>query len=388
MKIAQVCYIYPPAIGGVETHVERISKYLKKRGHDIEVLCSDYISLNRGTRTKCGRQIVNGIKVTRMRGSYIPGYGQKIAFPALFGVLMNSNFDIIHVHSFPSLHFDLCWLAAKMKGTPIVATGHFDPNLLDEASERVHKRVYWNLWLRNALRGCKLIAIINKEKKKYIENFGIPGKNITVIPNGVDLEELRSVSKKDVERLISKYKLKGKRVILFVGRICRSKGIDILIRAAKPMLEKDKSLVLMVVGPIDDHAYYKEVEKLAKLPNIVITGGLERREVLAAFKNSSIVVLPTRGEVFGITLIEGMMFKKIVIGSKVGGVPDMIDNGKNGYMFKVGDASELRKRLEYVLKNYGKLGKLRENAYRKAVSKFSWEKIAREIEGVYKGALR
>jgi len=380
--------MYPPAIGGVETHVERVSKYLKRDGHDVEVFCSDYTSLNRKSRAKLGRQTVDGIRVTRLKGKYLPGYGQKIAFPGLFSALMKADVDLIHVHSFPSLHFDISWMVAKMRGIPIVATGHFDPVLLDEAASRRHKRIYWHAWLKHALKRCSLIAIIGEEKRRYVENFGVPSKRISVIPNGVDLEELKSFTNKDVEKFIKRYGLKGKKVVLFVGRICRFKGIDILIRAIKPLLEKDKNIALLIVGPVDDRAYFEEIRRMTKLPNVIITGPLDRKDVLAAYKTSSVLVFPTRGEVFGITLVEGMMFKKIVIGTRVGGVPDIIDDGKNGFMFRLGDVDDLRKKIEYALKNYEKLGKVRENAYRTAVDKFSWEKIARKIEQVYKSELR
>ncbi len=388
MKIAQICYMYSPAIGGVEKHVEKISKYLKKMGNDVEVLCSDYTSLNRGGRARLGKQTVDGIKVTRFKGKHLPGYGQKIAFPGLLPALIRSDYDVIHVHSFPSLHFDISWTIAKMKGTPIVATGHFDPVLLDEAARKSHKKIYWGVWLKKALKRCRLIAIISEEKKKYVENFGIPANRIAVIPNGVDLDELKGFTKKDTERFETKYRLKGKRVILFVGRITRFKGIDVLIKAMKPLLEKDKNLTLMVVGPVDDQGYLTEIKKMVRLPNVVFTGPLERKQVLSAYNASSIVILPTRGEVFGITLVEGMMFKKIVIGSRIGGIPDIIDEGKTGYMFNVGDSNGLRRKIEYALKNYQKLGNVRNNAYKKAVNKFSWKKIAKDIEKVYRSELR
>jgi glycosyltransferase involved in cell wall biosynthesis len=386
MKIAQVCYMYPPAIGGVEKHVEKISKYLKRDGHDVEVFCSDYTSLNRKSRTKTGRETIDGIKVNRFRGRYIPGYGQKIAFPGLFLALMRADIDIIHVHSFPSVHFDICWAVSKLRNIPLVATGHFDPILLDEATRKLHKRVYWNLWLRKALKRCRIIAIIDAERRKYIQNFGISPHKVSVLPNGVDLDELREVSKRDIGTLVSKYKLKNKKIILFVGRICRAKGIDILIRAVKPILERDKSVRLVIAGPVDDHAYFDEIKRMA-VPGVVITGPLDRKQVLAAYSACSVFVLPTRGEVFGITIVEAMMFKKIVIATRVGGVPDIIDS-RTGYMFEQGDYHDLRNKIEYALKNYKRLGKMRENAYKKVISKFSWKEITKKLEKIYGEELR
>jgi len=388
MKIAQVCYLYPPAIGGVETHVEKISKYLKRNSHKVEVFCSDYGSLNRKKRLARGTQNIEGIKITRFRGSYLPGYGQKIAFPGLFSALMKADCDIIHVHSFPSMHFDICWLVSRIRGIPLVATGHYDPVLLDQAAKRLHKKVYWHAWLKRALRSCSIIAIINEEKRRYVGNFGIPAKNIRVIPNGVDLEDIKAMKQSDVKRFVDRYNLKGKRVVLFIGRICRAKGIDILITAMKPILKKNKNIVLQIVGPIDDNRYFEEIKKMADLPNITITGPLTKKEVLAAYKNCQIFASPTRGEVFGITFVEAMAFKKIVIGTRVGGLPDIIDNGRTGYLVESENASALRDRLEYCLDNYSRLGKIRENAYKKVLAKFSWKKIAKETENVYKRSRR
>lgn len=100
------------------------------------------------------------------------------------------------------------------------------------------------------------------------------------------------------------------------------------------------------------------------------------------------MVSPSRGEVFGITLIEGMYAKKIVVASNSGGFPEVIADGVNGFLFKNEDSKDLRNKLNYVLEKDSNLNLIRESAYNTVKTKYDWIMISKRLESLYKDALR
>ena len=395
MKIAQLCYLYSPALGGVETHVENVSKYLKYFGNDVDIYTSDFLSLNCKERISLKEEVIYNISIHRKKGFVLPvsPYIQRFCFPTVIVDLLKENYDIVHVQSIPSNHYDLAWFTSNIKKTPLFVTAHYSPNDLDAVYKSKILSSYWKTWMKFSLnRITKLIAIVDSEKERFVKYWNIPYEKIVVIPNGINLEEFDNIKELDVKEFCGKYGLHDKRLILNVGRITRVKGADILITASAPLLIKYDDLILLIVGPIEDEQYYQSLKELVKRYNlekrVIITGKLSRRDILSAYKSCSIVVLPSRGEIFGITLVEGMYLKKVVIGSDSGGIPDVIENDRTGILFKSENPKDLRKKLQYVLDNYSALNTIRENAHNIAKNRYNWEHIAKSLNDLYESALK
>lgn len=395
MKIAQLCYLYNPALGGVETHVENISKFLKEFGNNVDIYTSNFLSLNCKERIPLKEEVIDNISIHRKKGFVLPvsPYIQRFCFPTVIIDLLKENYDILHVQSIPSNHYTLAWFTSKIKKTPLFVTAHYSPNDLDAVYKSKIRSFYWKTWMKFSLkRITKLIAIVDSEKERFVKYWNIPDEKIAVIPNGVNLEEFDNIKESNVKEFQEKYGLQDKRIILNVGRITRIKGADILITASVPLFKKYDDLTLLIIGPIQDEQYYQSLKELVKQYNlrkrIIIISGLSRRDVLSAYKSSSIVVLPSRGEIFGITLVEGMYLKKVVIGSDSGGIPDVIENDRTGFLFKSEHPEDLRKKLQYALDNYSELNIIRENAHNVAKNKYNWRLIAKRLNELYESKVR
>ncbi len=397
MKIAQLCYLYEPALGGVETVVKNISKNLVKLGHDVHVYTSDFRSLACRERIVPKEEVRDGIWIHRRRGFVTPRvrlsvYIQNFIFPTLFFDLIKQHYDIIHVHSIPSNHYDIAWLISKMKGNPLFVTGHYSPNDLDAISNNKIKWLYWNSWMKFSLkRITKLLAIIESEKQRFASYWNIPIEKIEVLPNGINTNDFDAIGEGDVEYFSKRYGLEGKNVILQVGRIARIKGMDILLNASIPLFKKWQNLTVLIIGPIQEDSYFADLKRVIEKGQIQdrvkIIFGLPHNELICAYKLANIVVSPSRGEVFGITLIEGMYSKKIVIGSNAGGFPEVITDGVNGFLFESENPDDLRIKIDYVLENYPDLDSIRENAYKMVRTKNDWAMISKRLESLYKDAL-
>lgn len=231
-----------------------------------------------------------------------------------------------------------------------------------------------------------MIAIVPLEKEQYMKYWHIAEAKIEVIPNGVNVEEMEKISAKDVRYFQGRKGLQGKRVILFVGRITFLKGADILVKAAAELLKKCDDLRLLLVGPVQDQEYSRSIKDLVKSSGIeekVWLMQLSRKDLICAFHAADVVVLPSRGEVFGITLVEGMACRKIVIGSDSGGIPELIEDNKTGFLFKTENPNDLREKLCFVLSEGSKLNGIREAAYETVVEKYNWRNIAQQLQELY-----
>jgi glycosyltransferase involved in cell wall biosynthesis len=312
------------------------------------------------------------------------------------------KYDLVHCHSIASLHYDLSWIAAKLLHIPIVVTGHYSPDDLDRLWSKRRslagieywpaRLVFWRSWMKFALRRTdRIIAIAESERQRMIKYFGIKPDQITVIPNGVDPEEFDNIEDIEVESFrVSRGINNSQKLILFVGRIARLKGIDILVEASIHLVQNGFDGTFMILGPPEDpdfaHSLKNRISE-AGLVDRFIFDSISRHDVAIAFKASDIVVLPSRGEVFGITLVEGMYCGKVVVGSNTGGIPEVIDHGQTGFLFECDNAEDLFRVLKHILTDYHNLSDIRHRAKEAVMKRYTWEGSARQLLTVYEELL-
>lgn len=162
-------------------------------------------------------------------------------------------------------------------------------------------------WFYNTLFGYKLlrgasrvIALSRVEAEQY-RRMGVPEEKIAIIPNGIDLSEYASLPPEGSFK--KKFGIKEKeKIVLYLGRIHKIKGIDILVKAFANVIKKLDSVRLVVVGP--DDGYLSELQALIKAlrieDNVLITGPLYGWDKLKAYVDADVYVLPSRYEIWGI----------------------------------------------------------------------------------------
>ena len=150
---------------------------------------------------------------------------------------------------------------------------------------------------------------------------------------------------------------------------------------------KNKKLSKLVFGYDNDNNVKKKCMDLNIVDSVLFTGFLPRNEVINAFNDCDIVVLPSLAEGFGLSITEGMSFGKPVIGSNVGGIPLQIQNDVNGYLITPRDHVQLANALIKVLKNDYLLDKFGNASYLIYKNKFSLEKGLDSILNLYRRLL-
>ena len=394
MRILEVEYLGPPALGGVEAVVEALAHGLRARDHSVEIWCTDLKSFD-GAGHESMSAVFEEVPVRRFRTRrwrpwlFDPhhlmwqGLGRALAEEARKG-------SLFHLHSFPSSHV---WaaLGALKHGGAAVVTPHHDIASLKRYLTLWRGRHFVGRLSRAARRYPQLrLAVHTRASKHYwTETIGWPAEQIRVIPNGVYLSEFDSVSAEELEaagKLWPKHELR----LLFVGRLARSKGVDILLRS----LAKTRKGFLVIIGP--DEGAKPELQKLVKEHSLENRIRFEpppsRRMVCAAFRACDLFVLPSRyGENFGIAAIEAMAAAAPVIVSSSGGLPSLVKNGENGFIFESESVDSLSSAL-YQLSSTGQAERMRRafgQAGRRVVeSAYTWERVTEEYVSLFDAALR
>lgn len=396
----KVCYVstfYPPFIfGGAEIYMRRVAEKLVQQGLEVIVISTDSkISIKPSIEEK------NGVKIYRIHPLNIYALYNTVDKPILMKVIWNGidllnphsykiiksilikeKPDIVHVHHFKG--FSFAFNAVKSLNIPLVFTVHDyfiecpNINLFRSGSEICN----------NPHMICRLYAKIQRYLKDnkpemvtapsqfVIDKLKKDGffKEIRMVklPLGIELAEDEKF-KKDYETID----------ILYVGRLNKYKGLHILIKAFKQL--EHKNINLHIVGEGSDMEDFKNFS--GSNSNITFHGFVPERELVKIYKKANVVVIPSIWyEVFGIVIIESFKYATPVIGSDIGGIPELIENGYNGYLFETGNVDELGRILKNLIDNPSELRRLSDNAFESA-KKHSMDEHIKKLRNLYEEVL-
>lgn len=255
-----------------------------------------------------------------------------------------------------------------------------------------HGREVWeplSILRRSALRGADLIiAPTNNTANHVAGQQDIPSERIRVLPWALDPQFEALLAARPAPALPANFP--SGRVILTVGRWLaneRYKGMDTLITALPRLLTEWPDVQLVAVGEGDDQGWLEQIaDGRGVLRHVHFLSGLTYREIAVCYQACEIFALPSRGEGFGLVYLEAMACGKPVIGGAHGGAPEVIDDGKTGYLVEHGDAGQLATSLESLLadpvlgREMGARGRERvEQEFRFAIFAKSLKKILRDL---------
>lgn len=225
-----------------------------------------------------------------------------------------------------------------------------------------------------------LIAAGNNIKKHLINCFTKDEKKIFVINNFVSQKEFETQNQHIEQETDC-----NKKIICFIGRFSKEKGVDVLLKAFKLVEKKISNVKLILVGNGElqgETRNYIETEKL----NAVIYP--PQLNVADFYKSADVIVLPSRVDPFPLTMLEAGFMKSPFVGCKVDGIEEFIEHGINGLLCNPGNETDLSDILIESLTD-GYKAKLRaENLYRKVINGFTEEKIIPAYISLYKQILK
>lgn len=280
--------------------------------------------------------------------------------------------DVVHVHfssdsSFMRKSFFI--KRAKKSGKKIVLHQHggdfktfYNKELSDAKKEYVKK----------ILGMGDVMLVLTQGWKDFFGQITDPDK-IEVFPNGIRVSGCKPQGHKDYNK------------VLFLGRICKDKGIDELLGAMKEIHDANKNAHLYLGGIYEDSEYKEKVEKCGDFVTYLgWIGGQEKEEYL---DQCGILALPSYYEGFPVSIIEAMLHECVVVASAVGGIPEIIDDGVDGILFAPRDEKAVKKALEEAMNDIEKAKIFGQKGQKKVIEKYSVEANIEKLSGFYKKIL-
>lgn len=245
--------------------------------------------------------------------------------------IRNNQINIVYVNSKKAVFF--AYVIRKISGVPYIYHCH---------GLNSHREIQ-GIFKRAVAHADKVIAV-SEDVKEKIFNAGIPINSIEVVHNGVNYEEIQ-IKKLESSPIPASDRFR----ILFAASLNKNKGLSILVDAFIKLLHHGCDCELVIAGKVPDgrdDEYIKEIKtQLVHVDptRVYFTGFLDN--IFPAIKSSDVLVLPSLSEGFGMVLAEAMCLEKPVIGSNVGGIPEVIVDGYNGFLFNPGESNELYSKL-------------------------------------------
>lgn len=388
MRVLHVIPSMGPAYGGPTTMLQELSAALSGQGLAVEIATTDADGRGRlpyesGTTSEA-RGVVTRYFSRQGRGSFV------FSWPLTRWLWRHqSNYDLIHLHAIFAYPTFVASRIAQRLRVPYVVTPHgmVEPWCLTYKGWK--KQPYLRLIERQTLaRAAALHALVGEEKNN-LRALGLPNSTF-VLPNGINFDEFADAP--DAESFFARYPhLRGRKIVLFLGRIDPKKGLDHLA-AAFAELSRDprfaEDLHLVIAGP-DLVDYARQVKAMIEAEGVegrvTFTGMLTGELKLSALAAAAVFALPSRSEGFSMAVLEAL----------AAGCPVVITEACNfaavaaeraGLVIK-GGAEELRAALGELLGDEQLRGEMGDRGRRMVSREYHWPVLAGQLSGVYSDIL-
>ena len=294
---------------------------------------------------------------------------------------IRNNIKIVVCNSFQDLFF--ISLPSKILRKIIIV---YIKNILDKP---------WKKYIRTKF--CELFAdrviAISKRNSLDFTLYSSKDNLAQVVYDGIDAREFR-VNYDNKTNVFSKYLNKDNETfkIINIGNLSELKSQHLLLEALSTGILKSINLRVFLIGDVH---FKKDIKYKERLLNFINANKLNDKVFLLGFKRNIgdfinysdlLVHCPTIEEGLGLVILEAFSFGKIVIGTNIGGIPEMINNGKNGFLCDV-NKNDLAEKIFYVYSNKDKLEFIRNNAIKTVEKKFSLKVKVNKTERIYKDLL-
>ncbi|MGA2682454.1 MAG: glycosyltransferase family 4 protein [Candidatus Bathyarchaeia archaeon] len=392
MRILHVPYVCPPTpnvADGITNVVRNVTQELAKRGHEVEVYTSDMLDQRGNGSLKTKKQVINGVTVYYLRSLW--RHKTFIVTPSIIPLLSKrlGNFDIIHIHDCRSFQGIFAYLFARAKNIPYVFQPHgsYSFSLSDSTSKTVAKITLDKLVSGKIIQNAsKIIALSQVEAEEY-KCAGVPADKIAIVPNGIDLLEYSDLPSKGAFK--KKFGLdKNDKIVLYLGRIHKTKGIDLLVKAYAYLTKKMdcKDAVLVMAGP--DDGYLDELRSLVCSlglnRKVLFTGMLSEEDKIGAYVDCAICAYLNPHEPFGLVPLEAAASGRPVVVVRGTPMSEIVNQGNFGFSTGHLDVAALAKIFEKILQDEALATEMGKRGRDYVFAEFDWSKIIVELVKLYK----
>jgi len=384
LKVLTAAIRYPPSPGGAETHAHEVAKELVARGHDVTVYTSDLLREHPFEHLDQPYDLVEGVSVVRNRAYRL---GEALHYPMMPGQvrILREPADVLHSHSFGYFHTNVMALRRKLRDTPLVITPHYHPPETMQGGTARHllRKMYDNNlanWVFD--QADVIIAVSRGELSSMAHHINDLGK-VRVIPNGIHFTRFEELPGSGDFR--EPRGIEGP-MLLYVGRLAVNKRMEVVIQSMPELVRAHPDLTLVIAGPDDGVGEeWKELTTtLGVADNVRFEGFLSEEDMIAAYHDADVFVLPSEWEAFGIVLLEAMACRTPCVCADRGGAPEVIDEGGTGFVAAYGDVEEWTDRIGQLLGDDTLRRRMGDAGRQRVQERFVWPAIVDQILEVYR----
>jgi glycogen(starch) synthase len=397
-KTLNVCFVSPeyfPISGGTGAYVYYLSRQLQKLGHNIHIITRHEMNLT---------ETVDGVSITYIKSEGNPltrywGFARS-TFKKLKELNKKFEFDIIHANLPLVPNFALPEDSAKAVISTVHSTWKGEAEAIRrEGLRKLNTNEKFMLEFNSLLRSSEkklmkrsnaLIAVSTYTKEELTEFYDIAEEKIHVIYNGVDVEKFKP--NKDRAGLRRELGLEEEqKIILFVGRLYRRKGLDTLLQSIPKVIQNFKDVKFVISG----EGFKQNKEKLLKLTkklnianSVSFVGYFPDEKLPGLYAASDVFVLPALYENFPFAILEAQATGLPVISTRVGGIPELVTNNKNGLLVEPANSDQLTETMISLLQNPAFAEELGRRGRRLVEEKFAWPSVTGEVVDLYSEILK
>lgn len=373
MKIALLSEKYTPDIGGLAISTGRLGDLLSSAGHDVRLFAPS------GNLPPSEKQTLRPGRVHATRFGAHKRVDDTLVdwFELITAEHKREPFDLIHAYFLPQAGFVAAY-AGKYLNIPSVVS--IRGNDIERAAFDPSKFSHVMYALQNASAITTNASELAKKAKAFID------REIHLIPNGIDTEHFKPMERNEMLAETLNLQPSTFSVIGFVGELREKKGLATLLNAYA-QANKIRPISLLIVGEIrpgDDRSVFGEFRSAHPDLQIIVTGHIPHKDLPAYYSLMDVFVHPSLRDGMPNAALEAMACGKALIATPVGGVLDILEDGKNGIAVNVNDADRLSKIILELSGDPDKRELLGKNARDLVVKRFTLEKELEANLAVYR----
>ena len=385
-RVLILSWEYPPLIeGGLARHVRKLSEAMVERDVEVHVL-------TRGGEESPAQELANGVVVHRIRepkrptdlGEFVTWVERMNSDMLAAGVELGDRYEFDLVHGHDWLVANACDHLAKRFEAPLVTTIHATEYGRHQGWVDKHPQTYIHgveRWIVN--RSQRVIACSHYMREQIVDIFGVAEKRISVIPNGIDPDDLQAQSPAELERLRGEFAAPEEKLVLLIGRLVYEKGFQLALEAMPRVIEEAPGTRFLVAGSGTHEAeLHRQAEELGLMEHGTFLGWIGDDVLHSLYRIADLTVVPSIYEPFGLVALEAMASGCPCIVADTGGLREVVVHEEGGLRFRADDPGALAEVAIRVLSDDELGRRLVADAY-EHVRRFDWGDVAGQTAAVY-----
>lgn len=369
-RVAMLIQKYYPHVGGAERQIQRLVPRLQARGFEVCIITRQEPGLSRF-------EVIDGAPVYRVPCPGPKSVAALFYIAGAFALLSRLQPNVMHAHEILS-PASVALLAKRIFGWPVIVKvlrGGMRGDI-----DKLKRRPYWKQRFETLCRGVDSFVVISEEIDQELISLGVPSEKRAFIPNGVDTETFTPLSEPQKKELRARLLLPPDGpLVVYLGRLTFEKRVDHLIHIWPTICARFPQAQLLIVGSGPEEETLRT--QSTSVPGVKFTGQVN--DALSYLQAADLFVLPSATEGLSNSLLEAMSTGLPVVATSVGGTPDVVTHGENGYLIPPDDLPALQTGLSVLLADPTLAARLGIQGRRRIEKDFSLESIADRLSGLY-----